>query len=366
MYIAIYNEEKEHVTNIDNVTFERTERVYDFDNFSASGYSNMDINHSCFLILNDDAGNYEYACFVDTITPKSNARTIKGLDFRVLYQTEILLDYTEEGSFDGNLAAIFNKINELLFNTDDATVTKISVAVDIDNEATQIDTTPLFGTLQGQYKIVNAYTFLKGYLKYYEFNIESKYDVTTKTILFRFVKNNSSISINLSDFTYDLQTNSSETNKAVATVKYKPISQTNDNIHSITNLTTKYYYRTTDNEIVESDKYGDISSRIYPVRTKLFESEYLADAQYDAVYELANARYVDNIILDNNKIIGPINLDLPLYTKFNLYYNNKFYKTLPLSEKTIKVDANGNSTKIKLGFKKILLTEIIKAGGASK
>ena len=79
------------------------------------------------------------------------------------------------------------------------------------------------------------------------------------------------------------------------------------------------------------------------------------------MYELANSRYVDNIIIDNNKTIDPIDFaEYPLYTKVELYYEGKLYKTLPISEKITKLDASGLSTKIKLGFKKILLTEIIK------
>ena len=126
-------------------------------------------------------------------------------------------------------------------------------------------------------------------------------------------------------------------------------------------LATRYYYRDADNNIVQWDADGDIDGRLYPVKTKWFESEYLADAQFDAVYELANARYVDNIVIDNNKTVDPIDFSAyPLYTKVALYYEGKLYKTLPISEKNTTFDASGENVKIKLGFKKILLTEIIK------
>lgn len=35
MYISVYDENKKHIENINNVTFELTQRVYDFDNFNA-------------------------------------------------------------------------------------------------------------------------------------------------------------------------------------------------------------------------------------------------------------------------------------------------------------------------------------------
>lgn len=41
-------------------------------------------------------------------------------------------------------------------------------------------------------------------------------------------------------------------------------------------------------------------------------------------------------------------------------YDGKLFKTLPISEKIITLDGDGKNTKIKLGFKKILLTEVIK------
>ena len=126
-------------------------------------------------------------------------------------------------------------------------------------------------------------------------------------------------------------------------------------------LATIYYYRTRDNDIVQSNAAGDIDGRIYPVKTKFYEKEYLSDAQFDAVYELANSRYVDNIIIDNNLTIDPIDFGIyALYTKVRLYYEGRLYKTLPISEKITSLDTNGKNVKIKLGFKKILLTEIIK------
>ena len=87
----------------------------------------------------------------------------------------------------------------------------------------------------------------------------------------------------------------------------------------------------------------------------------MAEAQFNAVYELANARYVDNIIIDNYIVIDPIDFSIyPLYTKVKLYYEGKLYKILPISEKITTLKGSGQNTQIKLGFKKILLTEIIK------
>lgn len=355
MYIALYNSDREHITNVGNVTYDRTERVYDLDSFSAEGISTEDINDAKIIVVNDEYGNYRYACFADSVTPNKNKHTVKGLDFKTLWDTEILLDYTAPDSFDGKLSSIFTKIKQLVFDGTDLVVQKIYVDVVIPDDTT--DTTQVYGSYQGTYKLVNAYTFLKCYLKYYEYNIESRYDIANGRIVFTFVKHIDTVPINLSDFIYELTTTSSATNKAIATIKY----DTSSGDARPETLATKYYYRNESNDIVMSTEAGRINGRIYPVRAKWFESEYLADAQFNAVYELANSRFVDNIVIDNNATIDPIDLaEYPLYTKVELYYKGKLYKTLPISEKISTVGIGGESTKIKLGFKKILLTEIIK------
>ncbi len=392
MYIAIYDENKNHITNIDNVTHDLTTRVYDPDSFTAEGISDTDINDAKIAVLCDDAGNYDYACFADEIKPDNRKRKIKGLDFKTLWDTEVLLDFTVDGSFDARLSKIFEKVKAAVFDSADAATRLIPVDVIIPPDNT--DTTETYGSLQGSYQFVNAYKFLKCYLKYYEYNIESKYDVAAGKIVFTFVKCDDRVSINLSDFIHELTTTSATTNKAVATIKYNvetpetdadgnivytDTQKTDENGDPVFNddgspvyipkykprpsaLATVYYYRTKNNDIVQADASGNVAGRLYPVKAKYYESEYLADAQFNAVNELANARYVDNIIIDNNVVIDPLDFSgYRLYTKVDLYYDGKLYKTLPISEKITTLNGSGKSTKIKLGFKKILLTEIIKS-----
>jgi hypothetical protein len=369
MYVAVYDSSVNHIANIDNAIHQLTTRVYDPNSFTAEGTCPDDINNACLAVLNTETGHSRYACLVDNITPENDLRTVKGLDFKTLWDSEILLDYTAAGSFDGRFKPLMQKVSSQLFNSPDATFTKITVQVVIPDDFT--DTTPVFGSKQGTYSIVNAYSNIKGYLKYYEYNIESEFDLATKTIIFTFVKHDTQIAVSLKDFDYELQTTTNATNKAVATIKYAPTVENDENGDPLpipprpTDIATVYYYRDSENNIVQSDAAGDIANRIYPVKAKIFESEYLADAQYDAVSELANARYVDNIIIDNNAVLDPIDLAAyPLYTKVDVYYDGKLYKTLPISEKITTADENGENTKVKLGFKKILLTEIIKTAAA--
>lgn len=367
MYIAVYDENKNHITNVTDVTYDLTTRVYDPDTFSAIGKAIEDINAAKFIVLNDEAGNYIYSCFVDNVKPEHNTREIKGLDFKTLFDIEIIIDYTQPGAFDARLSSIFRKVTDIVLNDPDVAIKKIPVELIMPADNT--DTTDMFGTLQGEYVIKNAYEFLKGYLKVYEYNVEAYYSEPQSKIIITFVKGGEAVDITLTDFIYELQTTSDATNKTIAVVEYKPEIEKDNDGNELpkpprpTTLATAYYYLDKQNNIVRDTAAGSIPNRIYPVRCKIYESEFLADAQFDAVYELANARFVDNIILDHNRIIDPIDLSaLALYTKINIYHDGKFYKTLPVSEKITTADASGINIKIKLGFKKILLTEIIKGG----
>ncbi len=274
MYIALYDENRKHISNVDNTSLDLTERVYDLDTFNADGICNDDVNNSKIAVVNNDMGEYEYACLIDNITPDGRKRIIKGLDFKTLWETEILLDFTVDGSFDGRVSALFNYVKSAVFDSVDAVIGKIPIEVIIPTDNT--DTTVMFGSYQGQYVITDAYKFLKCYLKYYEYNIKSSYDVVEGKIIFEFVKNTQEIEVDLNDFIYELTTSSSATNKAVATIKYKvETSETDSNGNVIytniqkvaddgspifnddglpiyeekkksrpTNMATKFYYRT--------------------------------------------------------------------------------------------------------------------------
>ncbi len=364
MYITLLKQTCEHITNITGITYDLTKRAYDLDSFTAEGISTEDVKESKILILNDKNGNYEYACFYDSSKDDNKKITLKGLDFKSLWNQEIILDYTVPNSFDGTLSGIFKKISALVFNTTDIAMSFLQTKIIIPNDYT--DTTLILGSLQDTYESINAYKFLKVYLKYYEYQINSKFDISTNTIIFTFVKNYAHISLNLKDFIYELTTSSTTTNKTVATIKYEPLKKDADGNEYIDpregkDIATVYYYLDKTNNIVQSNEYGNISNRIYPVVQKIYENEYLAKAQFDAVYELSNARYVDNIIIDNTASLDPIDFaNYEIYTKIDLYSNGMLYKTLPISEKIISYSSEGLSIKVKLGFKKILLTEIIK------
>ena len=127
------------------------------------------------------------------------------------------------------------------------------------------------------------------------------------------------------------------------------------------NLPERVYLLGKDNQIYEGYNSIAESNRLYPIVSKIFEAEYLAEAQVNAVYELVNNRYVENIIITQDTIEQPLDLSsLELYTMIRVYDDDGEYKDLPISEKTTLHNTKETRTEIKLGFKKTLLTEIIK------
>lgn len=123
-------------------------------------------------------------------------------------------------------------------------------------------------------------------------------------------------------------------------------------------MPSKIYSIGTDNEIYSG--YAPDDKRIFPVKLKIFESNYLYTAQFDAVYELVNNRYVENIIITQDKLVTTIDLEsIDLYTMFRVFDDNGEFKDIPMSEKTFVHEETKKHTQIKLGFKKQLLTDIL-------
>jgi hypothetical protein len=123
------------------------------------------------------------------------------------------------------------------------------------------------------------------------------------------------------------------------------------------NLPKKTYSLGKDNQIYEG--YAPDDKKLYPIVTKLFESQFLADAQFNAIYQLINNRWVENIIIDNTK--APLSLEnYQFLTMITVYDKDGYFKELPITEKLSTLEDNHKITKTKLGFKKTSFIEIIK------
>ncbi len=365
MYIELYNQNIEHISNVDMVTFNLTKRVYGTDTFSAKGIYQGDISTAKVLRLCQDDGTEEYSCFIESMEFTNQEVKITGLDFRHLFKTEALLDFTT--SFDSSLYGVLKKAFDVLFDGEDTCYNLIPVSYTIPNEFKSIDTKNMVADYYGTYIIKDVSSFIETYLRIYEYYIQIELDLTsTKGLLLRIYAGEETSDLSLEDFEYKRSTSSISTNKTVATIKFESKIENENGTTTIrprpSSIATIYYYLTKDNQIVQSSSPNiELEERIYPVVAKWYEDEYLAKAQFNAAYELACNRYVDNITINANSKLDPINLETKgLCTLFNIYHNGVFIYTLPLAEKTISVSNKGRTCQIKLGYKKMLLTEIIK------
>ena len=118
---------------------------------------------------------------------------------------------------------------------------------------------------------------------------------------------------------------------------------------------TRNYYLGKDNEIYE--EYIAPANQIFPVQQKIIEEEFFYKAQFNAVYELVNSRFNRNIIVLDNSKVNPLELStLGLNAQITVYDKMNNIAILPVSEIEIR---NGKRS-VKLGFKKLFLTEVIK------
>jgi len=122
------------------------------------------------------------------------------------------------------------------------------------------------------------------------------------------------------------------------------------------NTASRTYYLGKDNEIYE--EIIAASNQIFPIQQKIIEDEFLYKAQFNAIYELVNSRYNQNVTIKDDSSINPLELSsLGLNAKITVYDKMNQVAILPISEIEIK---NGVK-KVKLGFKKTLFTEVIKS-----
>lgn len=116
------------------------------------------------------------------------------------------------------------------------------------------------------------------------------------------------------------------------------------------------YYLGLDNEIYENVIPAE--QKRYPEVSQTFTADNITEAQLDALYNLASERYITTIIINDSDKLNPVIINnLGLYSFVKCYNINGDNLTLPISEITYK---NGKEVSVKLGFKKLKLTDIIR------
>ncbi len=475
MFVSIYGRDQEHIANVEINKYTITKKVFDLDVSNFEGHSDVDISDGLLFVFKDNSGKQIYSGFMKNIVydEKTGYVSFKGKDFKKIYDTEVLLDFTQVSDYDYTINGLFYKVSSAV-NSQATSIIPVQTSYPTDGTSTTD-----IAVFDGSYFVVNAMAFLKTYLAYYNYRIVAIYREQTKDIYISYVLNDDTKEIKLNDFAFEKSTTDTKVNHTVARVKFDSdlqntktwvnITETeynaldaglqgvvsgadspndfglatdliegqgvkitnsvgdtnnwyivalakniwvesslayyiwadrvdineNDKTPSTPGITKpnvnaddyefgvcvkinyptdadlyfklypnsavlpsaiaeKEYFLGTDNVIYE----GSITDtlRIFPVITKIFQDEYLAKAQFNAIWELVNGRYNENIeIVYTPK--SPLDIrELDLYTMITVYDKNGVSKVLPVSE----IEFTQDDYRIKLGFKKTKFTDIVK------
>ena len=408
MYIAIYGRDLNHIANVTDVKYEITERVFDLDTSNFSGITSVDISNGLIFVLYDNSGKQIYSGYIKNINQANNMVTFAGDDFKKTLDTEVILDYaTELQTSPAVLGDLFKDVADAVLNQNSEAILIVNPQEDI----------YWIANYDMQYLTINVIKFLKTYLSYFGYYIYSFFDVVNKKVVLEIKQATETTSIRLADFVHETIRSDTLTNKAIATLKFnntqeglmwigsskaywdrqqesnrgvegpqsfpEPLNDANNYeygfalkvryqeqgfpetidyyyqvsnaaINRPINLPNRAYYLANDNLIYETLIPQD--KMILPVITKVFEEEFFQTAQFNAVSELVNSRYNENIIITNSQT--PVDISrYDLYTMVKVYDKNGLMFEMPLAE----IERSNEVYKIKLGFKKTKFTEIIKS-----
>lgn len=410
MYIEVYDRNLEHVTNITKVKYDITRRTFDFDTSAFEGVSENEVELGYIFTLNSATGELVYSGFMESIKQNGKLVTFKGGDFKKIFDTEVVLDYaTVLGLSPKVLGEIFH---DVVIALDNDLAGAVPVDFTIPNPNDPVD---WMANYDSQHIIINAINFLKPYLAYHQYYISSYFDRVEKRIKVEIKKNNTQIDIKLEDFIHETTKTNPTINKATALLKFdnvepntkmwisssedywnrvknkgesiqmfaEPLEEADDYdfgyalkityretgmpedtvvYYQVSNkaverpadLPRTTYYLGNDNQIYEGEIPEELM--ILPVKGKIFEDAFFQKSQFNAISELVNSRYNNNITITNTR--SPIDLsELELYTMVKVYDKNDAEVEMPVSE----IVLNNQGLTVKLGFKKTLFTEIVKS-----
>jgi len=434
MFVEVYNKDGEHISNIKVEEWNITTRVFDFDTSNFKGTTPDDVTEGFIFVFKTERGEAKYSAFMKNITQEDNLVTFKGDDFRKVFDTEIIIDYSQLTQYEIELDEeymSFTKVMQRVF--DEVTDQYYGNLVFEEDIPTNNQDTSFVGNYAGTSNVVNAWKFMKIYLAHYNYYIHAEFKgVITEVpvVELSIIKTTETEEIKLDDFTFDKTTTEIKVNNAIAVLRkqgeqgpghafiysseelfdatpvslqyifdmeyisypetWKPSNfddSTEDfnfdyvfkvrlwsgdagtstllrtfhmqNVETwdpdVETVRINYYLGKDNNVYVDS---VPAAQRIEPTVSKIFNAEYFSQAQYQAISELINARYVEYIILTKTNI-GPIDIEtLTLYELVTVYDSEGTSKIVPVSE----IEYTQNGYKVKLGFKKTLFTEIVKGG----
>ena len=221
MYISLFDIDFNHITNLSHVTGMLITKVYDFDEIKLSGNDTMgvninDLNRAKLFRLNEDDGKEIYSGFVYKAKKKHNTVEIIGNDFRTIFDTNVVLIFSNLSSW--SVEAVFTILKSFPLQIVDNAYIKIPLSIYVPKDSTVTDN--IFGNPSKQLMNVNYYKYVLSYMKYYEYMLRSNLNWGQNSIDYYFIKSQNTHKIKLQDFEHDLSQNQPSINKTVAIMKF--------------------------------------------------------------------------------------------------------------------------------------------------
>lgn len=223
-YAIIYGKKKDELNlfvveqkaNIKIESFDITSRAYDNDTGRVVGANDEDISEPFMFELRNIQNEHIYSGFIKNWKYKDGKINFNVIDFRTVIDTDILLDYSH-GDDDFRLFKIFEKVATQISQNSKQLIYDFNYPVD------GVDTR-FIADYSNEYIIVNALSFLKVYLGYYNYVIDKEYNHETSSLIFTFRKQSEEATeIKLEDFYHDKVKNDISTNQTIATIKFQTI-----------------------------------------------------------------------------------------------------------------------------------------------
>lgn len=353
MYFVLYDR---HFKTIGETyileSWSRTQRAVDFDEIKIVGEQIPYSANPFFIVVNDRQGRQMFSGLASTpsIDEKNKKTTIVLKDFLTLLNSEI---YVPKGMYtDGSLSHYIGQLISFCFNRQISTGLDNDIKYDVtDIFDIKLDSSINFPFATETIK-EKAYTLINQAINYYNIYCVSEINLKEKTLTFKFKKSGiNKDSIKLSDFGFNYVEKSFGDCNRVNIYKLEE--------GSITPTRKAEYVLTKNNEVVRY--YFDVvdeNELVYPAKCKIIivkDSSELNKARYDAVMELAQNRYQENIDLDAQRyksIKDLTNIDFSYSIEVNMPDGK--YKNLPVGE--IETDSKGKHI-VRLGHRVQELTQ---------
>jgi len=322
MFLSLYDKNFRTINNNSSLIVESynlKKRAYDLNEFNAICESVSLSAEPMFAMMKTKEGDNYYDLLSPLIIRNENNKSkVVGRDLYAVFNTECIIDFTvKQLSVNALIQFIYNSwkaFDSSGFNTN-LDLSQINI----------IDTV----YQPSEKSVYNVKDLLTKTMKNYGLFLSSKINLQSKTLDF-VIRSQKEITkkIRLEDF------NITDFNK------YQP--ETNTAIAMNSDLSIRHnWYLKQDNSITTQSALRDI----FPTATKIFTADDINQADFEAVSELGENRFQEeipiNIVYDYNRLSL-----VDFNTSFEVYYQDKFYKVLPVGE----IIDNGTKNKIlKLG-----------------